>query len=103
MNKHLIARMGFAAVLAFGSAIVVTGCGDDEEEASGDCSACPSSFDCSGTFKECKDQGGTAKDCQDAIDVICALTGDSGLSFGGSGGSGGGSAGGGSGGAADGG
>lgn len=56
----------------------LTACGDDDDApAQADCSACSDAAkqDCSDTAKECAAQGGAKSDCQQAIDLLCGLSG----------------------------
>jgi len=71
-------RTTLVAALAVTLSAGLTGCGDDDDApAQADCSACPADAkqDCSDAAKECADQGGAKSECQQAIDLLCGLSG----------------------------
>ena len=78
-HTHYLPKFAFLAAVAGIVAGTLAGCGSDDKPAasSGDCSKCAASSKdtCAKTYSDCTTQGGPPADCQQAVDILCALTG----------------------------
>jgi hypothetical protein len=76
-NGFTMRNACLGAVFALFGAVGLVGCGDDDDDEIGeaDCSSCPESAqeECAEDYAECRGEGGTASQCQDAVEVICAF------------------------------